>query len=203
MRATCSFTRGLYFMVQEPERIKAQIDGVVVRGEAREVTDGFHLADFGKAVDFGARVVRPEHGRGIHGGDIQRRAADSRVCRVSCFQTARGSFWLMCWRTFLIICANASATASICSRRRHFGRAEQHAVVELRIIALQGRPPIIFLSEQRIVDLIRRPAVGASHEFVKERSAEIAAAVFRPDSALSPSFCSAEFAQALLCHRRS
>ena len=56
-----------------PERIKAEIDGVVVRGEPREMADGFHFADLGEVGDFGARIVGAERGRGIDGGNIERR----------------------------------------------------------------------------------------------------------------------------------
>ena len=47
------------------ERIEAQIDGVVLGGEAREVADRFHFAHFGKALDFSARVRGAQRCRGI------------------------------------------------------------------------------------------------------------------------------------------
>ena len=56
-RATNSLTRGLYFMVQEPSGIHAEVDGVVPGGEAREVADDFDLADFGEAFDAFAAVA--------------------------------------------------------------------------------------------------------------------------------------------------
>ena len=40
------------------QRVHAVVDGVVPGGEAREVADGFHFADFGEAGDFGAHVLR-------------------------------------------------------------------------------------------------------------------------------------------------
>ena len=53
------------------QRIQAQIDGVVVGREAREMANRFHFAHFGKAFDFGARVGCAEHCRGVHRGNIQ------------------------------------------------------------------------------------------------------------------------------------
>src|ERR1700683_33431 len=53
------------------ERIEAEIDGVVLGGEAREMTDGFDFADLGEIRNFGARVFGAEYGRGIDGRDIQ------------------------------------------------------------------------------------------------------------------------------------
>ena len=41
-----------------PQRIHAVVDGVVPGGEAREVADSFHFADFGEARDFRAHVLR-------------------------------------------------------------------------------------------------------------------------------------------------
>ena len=74
------------------QRIKAEIDGVVLRGEAREVTDRLHLAHFGKALDFGARVASAQRGRRIDGGNIQGREADSRVLPGELFSNSSGSF---------------------------------------------------------------------------------------------------------------
>ena len=55
------------------ERIEAKIDGVVLRRETREMTDGFHFADFGEVGDFGARVLGAEDGGRIDRGHIERR----------------------------------------------------------------------------------------------------------------------------------
>ena len=55
------------------ERIQAEIDGVVVRGEAREMADGFHFADFGEIGNFSARVLSAERRGGIDSGNIERR----------------------------------------------------------------------------------------------------------------------------------
>jgi hypothetical protein len=68
------------------ERIEAEIDGVVLRGEAREVADGFHFADFGEIGDFGARVFGAERARDRRRGRPAE-AAGNRACRASCAQT--------------------------------------------------------------------------------------------------------------------
>ena len=53
------------------QRIHAVIDGVVPGGQAREMADRLHLADFGEAFDFAAHVFGAERFDGIHRGDIE------------------------------------------------------------------------------------------------------------------------------------
>ena len=56
-----------------PQRIHAQVDGVVPGGKPREVADHFDLADFRKALDRVAHVVGAEQLRRIHRRDVERR----------------------------------------------------------------------------------------------------------------------------------
>ena len=98
------------------ERIQAQIDGVVLRGEAREVADGLHFADFGKAFDFGARVCGAERGRGVDGGNIQRRQLVAALAGRAALEQQR-LVLIDVLADFLDHFANTSATASIFSRR--------------------------------------------------------------------------------------
>ena len=65
------------------ERIQAEIDGVVPGGEAREVADHLHFADFGEVFDFRADVASAE--RLLRDRRRERPApeADSRSCRAS------------------------------------------------------------------------------------------------------------------------
>jgi hypothetical protein len=53
------------------QRVHAVVDGVVPGGEAREVADGFHFADFGKAFDFRAHVCGAERGAWVDGGNVE------------------------------------------------------------------------------------------------------------------------------------
>src|SRR6185312_178060 len=54
------------------ERIHAEIDCVIPRGEAREVAEHFHFAHFGKIFDGGADVGGAESFGGVDFGDIER-----------------------------------------------------------------------------------------------------------------------------------
>ncbi len=99
------------------ERIEAQIDGVVPGGEAREVADDFHFADFREVFDFRCAcsprpALRPHRPR-----EHRAREADSRAFPGELFSNSSGSFWLMCWRTFLIISRTPPLPHPSCSRR--------------------------------------------------------------------------------------
>jgi hypothetical protein len=98
------------------KRIQAQVDGVVVRGEAREVTDGFHFAHFGKALDFRARVGCAERGCGVDIGNIQGRQLIATLARRAVFKQQR-LILIDMLANFLNHFANTSATVSNLSRR--------------------------------------------------------------------------------------
>ena len=54
------------------ERVEAVIDGVVLRGEAREVADGFDFAHFREVFDFVSYILGAEGVRGVDVGDVER-----------------------------------------------------------------------------------------------------------------------------------
>ena len=70
------------------ERIEAEVDRVILRGEAREVANGVHFAHFRKVLDFVARISGAERGSRIDGRHIQRRKLIAASCRASCARTA-------------------------------------------------------------------------------------------------------------------
>ena len=53
------------------QRVHAVIDGVIPGGEAREVPDGLHFADFGEAFNFPADVVGAERFGRVHRRNIE------------------------------------------------------------------------------------------------------------------------------------
>src|ERR1700691_728954 len=98
------------------ERIEAEIDGVILGGEAREMTDGFDFADFGEIRNFGARVFGAEHGSGIDGRNIERRPLVTTFSGGAALKQQRlGLVYVRA--DFLDHAVRTSATASISSRR--------------------------------------------------------------------------------------
>ena len=147
------------------QRIHAVIDGVVPGGEAREVADGFHFADFGEAVDLGAHVFGAQgcgrvHRRARRGREVGRPFLPGELRSKS-----SGSFCER-WGRTLVIMAHASPESRgrhECLRYgvhiralRHFGGAEQHAVGQLGIEAAKRQAADDFLLQQRLVDCVGR-----------------------------------------------
>src|SRR5258708_4660651 len=53
------------------QRVKAEVDRVVVSREPGEVANRLHFADFGEVLDFRTDIAGPENGRGIDRGNVE------------------------------------------------------------------------------------------------------------------------------------
>ncbi len=97
------------------ERIEAEIDGVIVRGEPGEMADGFYFADLGEIGDFSARVLSAERRGGIDSGNVERRKLVAPLAGRTALKQER--FVLVYVRAdFFDHSANAFATRSRSSR---------------------------------------------------------------------------------------
>src|SRR5579872_5634704 len=63
------------------ERIHAEVDGVIPRGEAREVANHFDFADFWESLDAAARKLRAQFLYRVDGGHVERRKFDAALSR--------------------------------------------------------------------------------------------------------------------------
>ena len=170
------------------QRIHAEIDGVVPGGEAREVADGFHFADFRESPRSPSRTFSaPSAAAGSTAGTSSSRKLIARSCPASCARRAALRSATMCGADFSNHLRNASATASISRAARHLGGAEQHRSPPVPDrSAPSGRPPMIFFSSSASIDLVRRRAVRLHHELVEERTRRSAASPCPPDNAPWP-----------------
>ena len=159
MRATTSLIARVVLHGAGAQRIHAVIDGVVPGGEAREVADGFHLADFGKAVDSGAHVLRAERFGGDHRRGRRVPGAGTPACRASCARTAALRSARDGCGLWLDLSQSASAGSDLRQPRPYRARFDisvAHSSMESRqlgIEAAQRQPADDFLLQQgRVTD---------------------------------------------------
>src|SRR5882762_5306817 len=150
------------------ERVEAEVDGVIPSGKPREVADDFHLADFGKAFDFGAHVGGAERGGGVHRRHVERGKLIALLARrtpleqkIFVLRDVRADFvdHAACWAG-----ENACATSSICSRLLISVAHKSTQFSSSGYQRASGRPPMtLFLSKAWLISSGERPLAAATN----------------------------------------
>ena len=153
MRATSLVDPRVVLHGAGTQRIHAVIDGVVPGGKAREMADGFHLADFREAVDFGADVLRRPALRRRPPRARRAREAGRPACRASCARTAaarsaRGADVTLSISFLALTAAPPPPHPYPRGATFRWRRAAPNRPARDRS-APSGRPPMIFFFEQR------------------------------------------------------